>query len=59
MHFLIEVVAYELAHAQYRFLLYIKHLVIHEHIRVLVQVEGVLDPIHIGFELPKPVILDL
>ena len=58
MHLLIEVVAYKLSHAQHRFLLYIEYLVVDEHVRVLVQVEGVTNPIEVRLELSKPVVLD-
>ena len=57
MHLLIEVVAYKLSHAKHRFLLYIEYLVVYEHVRVLVQVESVTNPIEVRLELSKPVVL--
>ncbi len=59
MHLLIEVVAYKLSHSEHGLLLYIEYLVVHQHVRVLVQVESVTNPIEIRLELRKPVVFDL
>jgi len=59
MHLFIEVIAYKLSHSEHGLLLYIEYLVVHQHVRVLVQVESVTNPIEIGLELRKPVVFDL
>ena len=59
MHFLIKVVADELSHTQNSFLLYVEDFVVDQNIRVLIEVEGIFNPINVRFELLEPVILNL
>ena len=59
MHFLIEVVANELPDPEHSLFLYVENLVVNEDVRVFIEVEGILDPIDIRFELLEPVVLDL
>ena len=59
MQLLFQVVAHELSHPEQRLVLYIKHLVIGEDIRVLVKVKGILDLVYLCLQLIELIIFYL